>query len=142
MSGQGDPRPSPRAEDVARLKLLPVAPVPFATTVSLSLVQAAGPSGLRPQHINGGLLPGDRDEIEIVWALHAVVGVMEESPVVSWIASASLTALKKKDASHRPMAVGETLRRLTAKALLATLSEDMTRYLHPLQLGVQNSTRL
>ena len=48
---------------------------------------------------------------------------------------ASLTALKKEDGSHRPVAVGDTLRRLTAKALLATVSEEVTRYLGPTQLG-------
>ena len=44
------------------------------------------------------------------------------------------TALRKKDGSHRPVAVGETLRRLTAKVLLAIVSEHTTA-LRPAQLG-------
>ena len=48
---------------------------------------APRPSGLRPQHIEGDLLPGFRDEL--VRALHAVVSNVAES---SWIASASLSA--------------------------------------------------
>ena len=37
-------------------------------------------------------------------------------PVVSWIASAPLAALRKKDGNHHPVVVEETLQRLTAKA--------------------------
>ena len=39
--------------------------------------------------------------------------------------SASLAALKK-DRKHRLVVVGETLRRLTAKALMDTVTKDMT----------------
>ena len=51
-------------------------------------------------------------------------------PVVSWTASASLAALKK-GVGHHPVAVGETL------ALLATVSEDMSRHFRTMQLGDQ-----
>ena len=55
--------------------------------------------------------------------LRATVRIMAEgnipSPIVSCIASASVTALNKKDCSHQRVAAGETLRRLTAKALFA-----------------------
>ena len=61
-------------------------------------------------------------------------GHIPGSPV-SWINSASLAALKKTYRSHVPVAVGENVRRLTAKALLIAVSEDMTRYLRPSQLG-------
>ena len=49
--------------------------------------------------------------------------------------SASLTSVKKKDGEHRPVA-GETLRRLKAKVLLATVTKDGTHFLHPTQLGL------
>ena len=58
---QGVVRPS--TDHTARRKLLPIAPHSLATAPSLTLVQdaplsfardsAAGPSGLRPQHIKG-----------------------------------------------------------------------------------------
>ena len=50
------------------------------------------------------------------------------------LAGSPVPTLNKKD-SHRPVAAGETLRRLTATALLATISEDLTRHLRPSQLG-------
>ena len=80
------------------------------------------------------VLPGHRDEL--MRSLHAVVlaeGNIPD-PIVSCIASASLTALKNKDASHRLVAGGETLRRLTANAVLTAVFEDMTRHLRPSQL--------
>ena len=84
------------------------------------------------------LLPGYRDEL--MRSLHALARIMAEGNipglVVTWIASASLTALKKTDGSHRPVAVGETLRRLIAKALLAAASEDATPYHRPTRLGL------
>ena len=86
--------------------------------------------GLRPQHITGE--PPSRHRDALMRSLHAVGRSMAEGnipgSIVSWIASGSFTA-RKKDGSHQPVAVGETLRRLIAKALLAAVSEDMTRYL-------------
>ena len=65
--------------------------------------------------------------------LHATFRIMAvgniPSSIASWIASASLAALKEEDGSHWPVAAGETLRRLAGKVLLATVSEDVTRYL-------------
>ena len=90
----------PRAEDIARRKLLPIAQGSSAsllTVVQEALLSfapdpAAGPSSLHPQLFKGGVLPGCRDEV--MRSLHAVVRIL--GPIVS-IASASLTALKKKD---------------------------------------------
>ena len=79
-------------------------------------------------------------------ALYTVVGTMtkDHSPglIISWFSSASLTELTKEDGSHRPLAVGDTLQRLKAKALLATVSEDMTRALRPSQLELGTATGL
>ena len=76
-------------------------PVSLAAVPSLSLVQDAllsfapdsevGSSGLRLQHIEGSLLPG------LMRSLHAVVSIMAEGNIVSWIASASLAASRRKD---------------------------------------------
>ena len=58
-------------------------------------------------------------------------GIMSEGHIpgliVRWIASASLSVLKNNDGSHRPVAVGVSLRRLTVKSFLATVSKDMAR---------------
>eukprot|EP00973_Karenia_brevis_P024705 3406940-Karenia_brevis.AAC.1 len=53
-----------------------------------------------------------------------------------FLAGASLTALPKKDSSVRPIAVGETWRRLTAKCLCFEYREQASSLLFPLQIGV------
>ena len=72
-------------------------------------------------------------------SLHTSVGILSDGvipgPVVSWTASASLMALKKKDKSHRPVGVGEKIHRLAAKVLLAAVPKDITDDLQPAQLG-------
>ena len=42
------------------------------------------------------------------------------------------------DGNHSPVAVGETLRRLTSKTLLATVTKKLTSHLHPSKLGLWN----
>ena len=121
--------PPPRAGDNSQKETFLIAPASLASAPSLTVVQealrsfapdsAAGPSGLRPQRIKGGLLPGFGDDV--MRSIHAPVWTVAEGnipgPVISWIASGSLTAEKKE--GRRPPA-GETLRCLTAKALLET----------------------
>ena len=99
---------------------------------------AASLSGLRPQHLKDALVPGHRDEV-----LRQTTGVVEllskgeaHPGVGGWICGGSLTALRKKDGGLRPFAVGETWRRLVAKTLAATTSEESRKYFQPLQLGV------
>ena len=53
-----------------------------------------------------------------------------------WVCCASLTALSKPDGSLRPIAIGETLRRLVGKALAKDASEDFQAYFEPTQVGV------
>ena len=51
-------------------------------------------------------------------------------------AGAALHALPKKHGGVRPIAVGETLRRLVAKLLCRSVRQEARDYLFPLQLGV------
>ena len=53
-----------------------------------------------------------------------------------WICSATLVALPKPDGSLRPIAVGEAIRRLTAKVCLAAGEDSVREYLEPVQVGV------
>ena len=53
----------------------------------------------------------------------------------------TLLTLEKIGGWPRPVAVGETLRRLTAKSLLATVPHDMTLLLHPRDSGTPSSTQ-
>ena len=54
-----------------------------------------------------------------------------------FIAGANLTALTKKNGDIRPIAVGDTLRRLTAKCLCSLVRETAASYFLPCQLGWQ-----
>jgi hypothetical protein len=57
--------------------------------------------------------------------------------VAPYLCSANLLAANKKSGGHRPVAVGETLRRWASKCLAAQATEDCSFYLSPLQLGVR-----
>ena len=58
------------------------------------------------------------------------------SSLAPYLAGASLNALPKKDNGIRPIAVGETLRRLTAKTLCAATKDQAMTHFFPLQIGV------
>ena len=129
-------------EDKARMTLLPLPvaqpPSPrFLRPLACRMLSCPSHQTLRRERRDSGRTPGFSDEP--VRAFHGVVGIMVEghtpSPVVSWISSASVAALRKQDGDHRQVAVGETLRRLTAWSLLAKVTKDTTRNLHPSQLG-------
>lgn len=73
---------------------------------------APGPSGLRADHLLLAFPDGVGDSLGLV--LKAIA----EGRSPRWLADAELFALPKKSGSVRPIAVGETLRRLAATVLL------------------------
>ena len=84
---------------------------------------AAGPSGLRPQHLLDVLCAAStRSKDCLLTSLVAFcqlcTGGQCSSEAVPWLCAATLWPLRKADGSVRPIAVGETLRRLTGKFLL------------------------
>ena len=107
-------------------------------TRSFHRLSGAGPSGLKPLHLQDTLRTELRDEVlehttALVQLLAKGAAPRELAP---YLAGASLTALPKKDGSARPIAVGETLRRLTAKCLCAEYQDRASCLLFPLQIGV------
>ena len=84
---------------------------------------APGPSGLRPAHLQdalrrrgGGLgLVRALAQLTHAWATGQLPATHSK-----FLCGATLTPLKKADGGVRPVAVGETIRRLVGKALLAT----------------------
>ena len=98
----------------------------------------AGPSGLRPFHLRQALVPAHSDQV--VDHLSSLVLLMTRgeahADISPWLCGALLTALPKKDGSFRPIAVGDTFRRLAAKVLCAAYQEQARQYLWPLQIGV------
>ena len=99
---------------------------------------AAGPSSMRPQHLKDALVPGLKDEV--LGKLQQLVQLLARgdapASVHSWISGGSLVALRKKDGGLRPIAVGETWRRLVSKVLVSSCADDASTYLQPLQIGV------
>jgi len=100
---------------------------------------AAGPSGLRPQHLPDCLNSADSATktglLEALLTLVTTVSAGRLHPrAAPYLCVVRLIHLKKKDGGVRPIAVGDTLRRKTAKWLLATSQgRSATAALAPLQ---------
>jgi hypothetical protein len=98
----------------------------------------AGSSGLRPQHLLEGVRsPAQRVALEALTdALNVLVAGRVPPSLAPALAGASLSALVKDGGDVRPIAVGETIRRLTSKCLCAEVKDEAALYLRPLQVGV------
>ena len=112
---------------------------------SFPKLTGAGPSGLRIQHL--------LDAVEvplqtpILHSLKAVVNILSSGRapalISPFLAGGNLTALvKSKDSCAsdiRPIAVGKTLHRLTAKCLCAVVKAKAAEFFQPHQFGVSCS---
>ena len=101
---------------------------------------APGPSGLRPCHLQeackrpgrGSPLLQALARLSRLW----IMGTLPQEHAPAWC-GATLVPLAKKDGGVRPIAVGDTCRRLVGKVLLATpTAKAETDRLRPLQVGV------
>ena len=101
---------------------------------------AAGPSGLRPSHLQEACKRPGRGtpllqalaRLSRLW----IMGALPQDHAPAWC-GATLVPLAKKDGGVRPIAVGDTCRRLVGKVLLATpTARTETDQLRPLQVGV------
>ena len=99
---------------------------------------ASGPSGLQPLHLKETLAPGLKDEVLRLMADVVNLLLRGEAPeqVQAWLCGASLVAFPEPSRDLRPIAVGETWRRLAGKALATVVAEQAREHLEPLQLGV------
>ena len=98
---------------------------------------AAGPSGLRVQHLlDVAAIPLHTPRCLV----NLLAGGRAPPSISKFLAGGNLVALNKTtEASKsdiRPIAVGETLRRLTAKCLCLTIREKARDLFQPLQVGV------
>ena len=64
------------------------------------------------------------------------VGPFSES-IQPYVCGASIMALRKPNGSLRPIAIGETIRRLTSKVAVDLITEWAREIFEPLQLGVK-----
>ena len=102
---------------------------------------APGPSLLRASHIKEAVfcpspLLGDKVLQAITITVNHLSAGLAPSIVVPHLCGATLLANKKRGGGHRPIAVGEVLRRLTSKCLSRAVQTDVHHVLTPLQLGV------
>ena len=114
--------------------------------LSFPLASAAGPSGLRPSHLQDVLRKETASSVALLhsldrfttWCLQGKV----PSDMAPFLCSARLIALRKPDctAQHlslRPIAVGEVLRRIVSKVACGSAPGRVGQeYLRPLQCGV------
>ena len=130
---------------------LPSDPVPPAVIVNESIVRrcvrsfpngsAPGPSGLRPSHLREAVgCPSPDQAKQLLTALTRFVNCLASgqtsSAITPYLCGATLLASKKKNGGHRPIAVGEVLRRLVSKCLASITRHQALHLLPPLQLGV------
>jgi hypothetical protein len=111
-----------------------------ASVASFPPGTAAGPDGLRPLHLQQLTGRGTGEAgAQLLKALTAFtnMALRGELPnfALPYFYGASLLALNKKDGGIRPIAVGNSLRRLVTKAGLKPLSEALGEELRPVQLG-------
>ena len=101
---------------------------------------AGGPDGLRPQHLKDLTSESaERGGRELIRALSSFIfHILEGNTPVAvqpFFFGATLIALRKKGGGIRPIAVGQTLRRLAAKCAGFRMVESMGASLAPQQLG-------
>jgi len=107
---------------------------------SFSRGSAAGPDGIRPQHlVDLTCASAEHGGRELLHALtdfvnHVIQGDIPQS-VRPIFFGANLTPLRKKDGGIRPIAVGQSLRRLVAKCVSSRVSKSLGAELSPQQLG-------
>ena len=100
---------------------------------SFHRLSGGGPSGLRPIHLQNCLATEHRDEF--LEQCKSIINLLAKGDaplsIAPLLAGATLTALPKKDNGIRPVAVGEVLRRLTAKCLCSSFKEEAQTYFFP-----------
>ena len=101
---------------------------------------AGGPDGLRPQHLKDLTSESaERGGKELLQSLSMfILHVLEGNTpafVQSVLFGANLVTLRKKEGGIRPIAVGQSLRRLVAKCAAFRVVESMGATFSPLQLG-------
>ena len=122
----------------------PAAPYSFTDTEvmealnSFHSTSAGGPSGERPAHIQK-TVNADRSNNflpTLTRLINLLAAGKAPAAVTPYICGGNLFAALKKSGGHRPIAVGESLRRLTAKCVTRKATNDAKESLAPHQLGV------
>ena len=107
---------------------------------SFPCASAGGPDGLRPQHLKDLTSESaERGGKELVQALSSFITHILEGRTPTFVRQvffgANLIALRKKEGGVRPIAIGQTLRRLVAKCAGFRVVGAISTTLAPQQLG-------
>ena len=102
---------------------------------------ACGRDGLRADHLKEMIQSASYEmSIRLQTSLTSFVNCCLKGnlPVLSapYVASAPVTPLEKKNGGIRPIAVGETLRRLVSKCASSMVVKNLHNHFHPHQMGV------
>ena len=139
------PRAAPARPALVALGLPALAAVPELAVEdvihairSFSRGSGAGPTGLRGDHLREALASphGDEMAVQLADVVKLLVRGEALAEIAPHLAGASLHALPKGVDDVRPIAVGEVLRRLTAKCLCSDVRNSARDLLCPLQVGV------
>ena len=139
------PRAAPARPALVALGLPALAAVPelavedvIQAIRSFSRGSAAGPTGLRGDHLREALASphGDEMAVQLADVVKLLVRGEALAEIAPHLAGASLHALPKGVDDVRPIAVGEVLRRLTATCLCSDVRNSARDLLCPLQVGV------
>ena len=108
---------------------------------SFPVSSSSGPDGLRPGHLmsmtnKGSGAAGERLKEVLTDACNHILSGKIPETIRPAFYGASLCALSKKGGGIRPIAVGNTLRRLATKVVLAPITPTIRGQLEPTQLGV------
>jgi hypothetical protein len=128
-----------RATPTAHAAALQVTPLDIkAAIASFPNGSAAGPDGLRPQHLKD--LVAEREGSEalleaITDLINAMLAGRVPTSVRPVLFGAALTAILKKGGGVRPIAVGYTWRRLAGKVAGRRVADRAAALLAPRQLG-------
>ena len=102
---------------------------------------APGPDGMRPEHLKEALAAVSQNRSSRFQSvLSALVNFLASgglpAEVAPYTGGANLFAGKKKDGTHRPIAVGNTIRRLVSKCIAYVVAGRAAALLRPYQFGV------
>lgn len=112
----------------------------YKAIVSFPPGSSGGYTGVRPQHVKEMVNPvlGPAAEAlltEITTFVNNCLAGLIPDEIKPFFFGASLCALKKKGGGIRPIAVGNTLRRLVARAAVRSIRTEAATMLQPNQLG-------
>ena len=107
---------------------------------------SGGPDGLRPQHLKDLVNCNENGGHDLVSSLTAfantLLGGVCPAPVVPLFFGGRLIALSKKSGGLRPIAVGLTVRRLTAKCCVSCIAPFAQTFFSSPTVGSRSTRRL